>query len=276
MTEHVRNQLDGTSRPVLRWAGAKQGLAPTLKSLLPPTWGTYYEPMVGAGALFFCIRPRRAVLSDTNHDLVNFYRVLRDRFPQLKRRLQGLSASVDAYYTFRASSPRGLIQRAVRFAYLNRLSWNGLYRVNRLGTFNVPIGDRLPDRMWSMKHLESASEALMTARLRAEDFRIATARAREGDFVFFDPPYPRGATDGIGFNRYAPETFTPKDHEDLAILIRELTSRNVRVMVTIANAEHLRELYPATFRTILVRSKSLISCNGHSRRNVDELVLMNY
>ncbi len=276
MLKHAGNRVDEPSRPVLRWAGAKQALAPTLASLLPQTWGTYFEPMVGGGALFFLVRPPKAVLSDANDELINFYRVLRDRFPELKRRLQGLSASEHTYYAFREWAPRGFIQRAVRFAYLNRLAWNGLYRVNRAGRFNVPIGDRLPGNMWSMKDLERASRALETTRLRTADFQSAAATAKKGDFVFFDPPYPRGAKDGVGFNRYGSAVFSLQDHEDLAALTRELTSHGVKVMVTIANARHLHKLYPAKFRRRLVCSKSLISCNGHDRRNVGELVLMNY
>lgn len=244
MVENEESLGDGPSRPVLRWAGGKQGLAPTLASLLPKSWGTYFEPMVGGGALFFFVRPTKAVLSDTNEELINYYRVLKDRFAELRRRLQKLSASEEAYYAFRESNPPGLIQRAVRFAYLNRLAWNGLHRVNRAGTFNVPIGDRLPDSMWSMKGLERASDALATANLKAADFRTVTQRAKKGDFIFFDPPYPRGAKDKVGFNRYASEFFSVEDHEDLATLTRELTSRRVKVMVTIANASHLAQALP--------------------------------
>ena len=128
---------DEPCRPALRWAGGKYGMAPRLASLLPPTWGTYFEPMAGGAALFFFVLPAKAVLGDVNGELINFYRVLRDRFSELRRRLNKLSASEKMYYAFRESKPRGHVQRAVRFAYLNRLSWNGLYRVNRSGKFNV-------------------------------------------------------------------------------------------------------------------------------------------
>ncbi len=232
--------------------------------------------MAGGAAFFFFVLPSKAVLSDVNAELINFYRVLRDRFPELRRRLNKLSASEDAYYAFRESNPRGHVQRAVRFAYLNRLSWNGLYRVNRSGKFNVPIGDRLPDTMWSMTDLSRASDALSSARLKVADFREVASLAKKGDFVFFDPPYPRGAKDKVGFNRYTADFFLTEDHQNLAEVIEELSKRRVRVMLTLANVAHLHELYPTSLRRRLVRSKALISCNGNNRKSVGELVLTNY
>jgi DNA adenine methylase len=232
--------------------------------------------MAGGAALFFFVLPSKAVLADVNGELINFYRVLRDRFSELRSRLNRLSASENVYYSFRASNPRGYIQRAVRFAYLNRLSWNGLYRVNRAGKFNVPIGDRLPEFMWSMSDLLRASHALSNARLEVADFRKVASQARKGDFVFFDPPYPRGAKDKVGFNRYTADFFSTEDHENLAEVIEELSKRKVRVMLTLANAAHLHELYPESLHRKIIRSKSLISCNGNDRRGVGELVLTNY
>lgn len=267
---------DYRCRPALRWAGGKNAMAPRLASLLPPTWGTYFEPMAGGAALFFFILPSKAILSDVNAELINFYRVLKVSFPELRRRLNKLAASQHAYYAFRKSTPQGRVQRAVRFAYLNRLAWNGLYRVNRAGQFNVPIGDRLPDTMWSMADLSRASRALANATLKVGDFQEVVSRARKGDFVFFDPPYPRGAKDKVGFNRYAVDFFSTRDHELLATLVEELSKRRVKVMLTLANAAHLNELYPDSLRRRLVRSKALIACNGSDRRRVGELVLTNY
>jgi DNA adenine methylase len=232
--------------------------------------------MAGGAALFFFVLPSKAVLADVNGELINFYRVLRDRFSELRRRLNKLSASENVYYAFRESNPRGQVQRAVRFAYLNRLAWNGLYRVNRSGKFNVPIGDRLPESMWSMTDLLRASHALSSARLKVADFRKVASLSKKGDFVFFDPPYPRGAKDNVGFNRYTADCFSTEDHENLAEVIEELSKRKVRVMLTLANAAHLHELYPESLRRRLVRSKALISCNGNDRKGVGELVLTNY
>ncbi len=251
-------------------------MASKLASLLPSNWNRYVEPMSGGAALFFYVLPARAVLSDLNDELINFYAVLRDRPVQLVRRLKTLRASHESYYALRSSKPRGRIQRAVRFAYLNRLAWNGLYRVNRRGEFNVPIGDRLPPVMWNESDLLNASAALRNAELHTADFRSSARCAAAGDFVFFDPPYPRGSRDQVGFNRYASDFFTVAHHDELARIITDMSRRSVYVMLTLANAEHLDRIYPRSLRRTRVRSKSLIACNSNDRRPVTELILTNY
>lgn len=251
-------------------------MANKLVDLLPKERNNYIEPMAGGAALFFAVHPTHAILADVNNDLINFYAVLKDRPQELFKKLAALSASRERYYAFRSSKPRGSLQRAVRFAYLNRLAWNGLYRVNRRGEFNVPIGDRLPPAMWNESDLLSASGALATTRLIAGDFREVARHAGAGDFVFFDPPYPRGSCDGLGFNRYASRFFAEKDHRDLAELIAELTGLSVKVMLTLANADHLDGLYPGFMARTLVTSKALIACNGAGRKSVGELILTNY
>jgi DNA adenine methylase len=247
-----------------------------LAQLLPDKWCTYFEPMAGAAALFFASQSSPAVLADINSELINFYSILKSRPIDLIRGLTSLTASRDQYYAFRASRPREHLQRAIRFAYLNRLAWNGLYRVNRRGDFNVPIGDRLPANMWDAEELLAASRALSSAQLISGDFRKTARRATADDFVFFDPPYPRGARDRIGFNRYSRHFFTEDDHRDLARIIGSLTDKSVKVMVTLAKADHLDGLYSPSMRRTTVTSKALIACNGTDRRSVGELILTNY
>jgi DNA adenine methylase len=256
--------------------GGKSVMVSKLASLLPPRWNRYIEPMSGGAALFFHVQPARAVLADINSDLITYYSVLRDNPTELVRRLQSLTASRDHYYALREFRPRGRIQKAVRFAYLNRLAWNGLYRVNRDGRFNVPIGDRLPAAMWSEANLLRASAVLANARLVNSDFRTTARRAAAGDFVFFDPPYPRGCREQVGFNRYASDVFTVKEHRELADIITDMTRRSVQVMLTLTEADHLEEIYPRSLHRNRFESKALIACNGSDRRNVTELILTNY
>lgn len=263
-------------RPVVRWAGGKSIMIGKLASLLPPTWNTYVEPMAGGAALFFYARPVRAVLADINSELITYYSVLRDDPVGLIRCLRSLTASPKHYYALRASRPRGEMQRAVRFAYLNRLAWNGLYRVNRSGQFNVPIGDRLPSVMWNEADLLKASTALSTARLVTGDFRATAQQATAGDLVFLDPPYPRGCRETVGFNRYARDFFTVSDHQDLADIVSDMTRRSVKVMLTLADADRFEKIYPRQMHRARVRSKALIACNGSDRRHVAELILTNY
>jgi DNA adenine methylase len=130
--------------------------------------------------------------------------------------------------------------------------------------------------MWSEEELLQASSALTSAELVAGDFRETAERATAGDLVFFDPPYPRGSRDGVGFNRYASQFFLEKDHRALADIIEELTRKSVLVMLTIAGLEYLEHLYPRTMRRKLTTSKSLIAGNGSYRREVRELILTNY
>lgn len=263
-------------RPVVRWAGGKSVMVNMLANRLPREWNRYVEPMSGGAALFFHLRPERALLADTNPDLIAFYSVLKNRAGELTKRLNSLTASREQYYAVRASRPRGPIQRAVRFAYLNRLAWNGLYRVNRSGEFNVPIGDRLPSVMWREAELLEASAALAGARLLVSDFRATARRVAAGDFVFFDPPYPRGSRETMGFNRYASDFFTFADHADLAGVVTDLTRRSVQVMITLPDARNFAGIYPASLRRTRVESNALIACNGSDRKRVSELILTNY
>jgi DNA adenine methylase len=246
-----------------------------ITSLLPPAWDRYFEPMAGGAALFFRTCPIRATIADINPELINFYTILRESPELLVKRLVSLRASRDLYYALRQSAPTSALGRAVRFVYLNRLAWNGLYRVNRDGKFNVPIGDRLPTSLWDFAELRQASAALSNATLRVADFAHVLRYAREGDFVFLDPPYPRGATDA-GFNRYASAFFTSHDHRRLSLAVERLSGRGVMVMLALADRTEFRQLYPRKLRSEVVRSKALMACNGHHRRDVAELLLLNY
>jgi DNA adenine methylase len=232
--------------------------------------------MAGGAALFFRNRPEPATLGDINAELMNFYAVLKVDFDRLRRALRPLRASHELYYQFRSRSPRTTLERAVRFAYLNRLAWNGLYRVNQHGHFNVPIGDRLPAKLWDFDELREASKALSGASLLTGDFSHALRYARTGDFVFIDPPYPRGAADTVGFNRYARCFFTADDHKRLATAVTRLSARRVLVMLLLADRRQLRRLYPTEMTCYASTSKALMSCNGVNRRPVRELILVNY
>ena len=264
------------ARPVLRWAGGKRRLVPRLVKLLPARSGNYFEPMAGSAALFFYIAPRRAVVADTNPELMNFYRVLRNSPLPLTRRLAALHASRTLYYKMRERKPRSRLGRAVRFAYLNRLCWNGLHRVNREGDFNVPIGDRRPEKLWSSTDLLQAAKLLRNAKLLRADFESTMRRLKRGDFVFLDPPYPRGAREGSWFNRYCRDLFSLDDHRRLGKLATKLDKRGVLLMILVASEPEILRYYPRYFRRTELRSKSLISGKTSSRRTIGEVVLTNY
>lgn len=267
---------DGFGSPILRWAGGKSNLLPLLLELLPAKWRRYVEPMVGGGALFFRLAPRESMLADINDDLINFYKILKEKPTELIDTLMRLRASPRHYYRLRAQRQGNPVQRAVRFAYLNRLCWNGLYRVNGRGEFNVPIGDRLPRRLWNEADLKCAARALRSVRLLSGDFEETLCHVRGDDFVFLDPPYPRGSREALGFNRYSPGRFTLEDHRRVAGWVEKLTEVGAKVMLTLAHSTTICSQYPDSLDRRVITSDSLISCNGASRRKVQEVVLRNY
>lgn len=247
-----------------------------LKSLLPKKFDRYLEPMVGGGALFFALQPEKSILADINRDLINYYQVLRDDTDQLLQNLRRLKATTDLYYKLRNYRPRLPLAKAIRFAYLNRLCWNGLYRENLKGHFNVPIGSRLPATMWNIYSLKSAATILSKSQLIHAPFEASLVRARPGDFVFLDPPYPRGAYKSLGFNRYSKKIFSLDSHRKLAQCITALTNRKVKVMLTISNTAEIASIYPKHLHRTHAKSMALISCNGSSRHQIKELILRNY
>jgi DNA adenine methylase len=268
---------DGTGpTPCLRWAGGKRRQLAYLEPLVPTEYNRYFEPMVGAAALFLRLQPSQAILGDSNAELIGFYEVLRDNTEELIARLRRFKASEKGYYEVRAMEPICPIDRAARFAFLNRLAWNGVYRVNKEGKFNVPFGKRIPSEMWDYPNLRAMARALKTASLFRGDFEECTAAAESGDFVFIDPPYPRGANDGMGFNRYTTRFFSYEDHERLARSASDLVSRGVLVMIAESAHPDISTLYSERFNRLTIEGKALIAGKAEARRTVRELLLYSY
>jgi len=296
--------------PFLKWAGGKGQLLPELLRRVPPDIDGYYEPMVGGGALFFALagdeerRPRRAVLNDANADLVTAYTVVRDLVEPLIGRLEGYArAYLDAdaeerarlYYEVRAAEPDGDIERAARLLFLNRTCFNGLYRVNRAGRFNVPHGRYARPRILDADALRAASAALADVELRCGDVADACARAGRGDLVYLDPPFvPLSATSS--FTDYTKGSFGLADQRRLRWLIDDLTERGACVMLSNSPAEWVRAAYEtarfavtppagdgspgldATYvhhRIDEVQARRMINSRGDRRSAITELIVMN-
>ncbi len=232
--------------------------------------------MVGGGSLFFALSPTNSILADINCDLINYYSVLKNNFSDLVRELQILKASEELYYQMREYKPRTALNRAKRFAYLNRLCWNGLYRENKDGGFNVPFGGRSPKTMWSFDHLKLCSKSLSDTKFYCADFSKTLSYVQKNDFVFLDPPYPKGSNSGLGFNRYNKEKFNYKDHRRIVEFVNQIDAKGAYFMVTISNGDVLRDLYPTNLNFQEVESKTLISCNGETRGKSLELIIKNY
>jgi DNA adenine methylase len=247
-----------------------------LGGFLPQDYGTYYEPMVGSGALFFAVAPSTAVVADINCELIEFYRVVRREPRKLHALLDRSPVNKATYYSIRARRPENPLARAARFFYLIRLSWNGLYRVNQMGEFNVPYGGRRPHQLLELERAIAAAKVLRSTRLICGDFQQTTMGARRGDFVYFDPPYPKGSTNGNGFARYSATGFTLTDHARLASHATRLADRGVFVMITEAARKELLSLFPRDFHVTLVRNPSLIAADALQRRDAYEAILTSY
>lgn len=232
--------------------------------------------MVGSGALFFSVIPERAFLADINCELINFYRVLRTQPQNLHEAVCRLAADEEAYYSLRAACPTNPLSRAARFFYLVRLSWNGLYRVNKEGAFNVPYGGRKPKQLLSFQAAQAASQALKNTRLLCGDFERTTLGIKSEDFVYFDPPYPKGASQGNGFSRYSSTGFTLDDHKRLAQYGAQLADKGVHVLVTEAARKEILKFYSESFYVTFVRTSSLIAADSEFRREVYEAILTSY
>jgi DNA adenine methylase len=265
----------GPATPFLKWAGGKASLLPELMKHIPGRVRRYHEPFVGGGAMFFAVAPRRAVLSDANGELIHCWRQVRDDVHAV---LDALSEHVydrARFEAVRALDPVRLpaAERAARFIYLNKTCFNGLWRVNRAGRFNVPFGRYKNPTFHDPGLLLRASRALRDVQIHRAPFEIALQRAAPGDFVYLDPPYdPVSQT--ASFTSYTRDAFTWADQERLAAECASLDRRGVRFLLSNSATPRIRALYRA-FEQRLVRAPRHISCKGGGRGHVDELLVFN-
>lgn len=262
-------------RPFLKWPGGKRWAASKIAALVRTHLsGRYYEPFLGGAAVFFHLRPEQAILGDINADLVNVYRVIRERADDVKAALRQLSVSKRRYDIVRSSTPRSQLDRAVRFLYLNRTCFGGIYRLNKSGRFNVPYGggQRTPQLLWKTDLLENAASALDGAELVTEDFGSALKKAGKGDVVYCDPAYTV-AHDNNAFVRYNESNFSWDDQIRLAKLAKSAVARGAVVIVSNAHHKSIRSLYPTASRNVLHRT-SLINPAAENRRAVSEYLLV--
>jgi len=262
-------------KPIIRWAGGKSRIVNELLNLAPNQYCRYFEPMLGSGALFFGLEPRLAYLSDSNPELVTFYECLKFRCEELIDALTAVGSDRHTFLALRRQEPTDQLARACRFAVLTRLCWNGLYRVNKDGKFNTPYGGRGPSILYDQDKLRLASHLLSTVEIQCHDYKCIFDDLREGDFLFLDPPYHKGARDGLGFNRYTDAFFTERDHRLLAEFVRQASAGGVQIMITTANDDRLTKLFgPGFTRTDLV-TPCLIG-KASARRLSSESVIINY
>lgn len=261
--------------PFLKWVGGKTSLLPELLKHIPARLRRYHEPFLGGGALFFAVRPRRALLNDNNPELVHCYEQVRDDVYGVLDALARHVYERSHFESVRALEPLRLApaERAARFIYLNKTCFNGLWRVNRAGRFNVPFGRYKNPRFADPASLITASHALRGVQIRHAPFEEALAKASPGDFVYLDPPYdPVSPT--ASFASYTAGGFTWEDQKRLAHACVVLNRRGVRFLLSNSATERIRALYTG-FEQRLVRAPRFINSKADGRGHVDELLVFN-
>lgn len=273
------NNKDGKLAPFVKWAGGKRQLLREIKSLSPRSFGRYIEPFVGGGVVYLTLRPRRAVLGDANIDLIECYAVIRNHVDELIEALCTYASHVldeQFYYRVRGQDVAKLcaIERAARFIFLNKTCYNGLYRVNRSGHFNVPFGkhDR-PPHLFDEVNLRAISHLLQNAELLACDFEKTVASALKSDFVYFDPPYHHPTNSH--FTAYSINGFGEEDHVRLAKVFHTLHERECKLLLSNSATNLVLELYK-DFTIIPVMTNRSINCVASKRRNFPQVLIMNY
>ncbi len=261
-------------RSPLRWAGSKRQIAPTLRAFWSDTFSRYIEPFAGSACLFFEIKPARALLGDLNWELISALQQIRDNPHELVDRLQQFPVGEKAYYAIRRAVPQRMsaLDVAARFLYLNRYCFNGLYRTNRAGTFNVPYGPPKSGLGIDRDLLFAASAALQSADLVRGDFQTTADKAEPGDFVYMDPPYV--VAQRRVFAEYCPQSFAVRDLIRLADTIASLHARNVHFLVSYADCAEARKLF-CRWSPRRVRTRRNIAGFAGSRRNSYELLASN-
>ncbi len=265
-------------RPILKWAGGKRSLVPRILQELPKQIETYYEPFVGGAAVFLALaeekRFKRAVITDKNEQLVNLYKVVRDDLGKLLKKLEALQdrTSEEEYYEIRAGKPSNKIERAARLIYLNKTGYNGLYRVNSKGGFNVPYGRYKRPKIYDPERLAIAAGALQDVTIRVADFEESCVEARKGDAVYLDPPYmPLSKT--ASFSAYHSEAFGLAEHERLAKAFGKLVKRGVTAILSNSATPETRALYKS-FKCSDVFVRRPINSIASRRGAVSELLVV--
>ncbi|HXI69082.1 MAG TPA: Dam family site-specific DNA-(adenine-N6)-methyltransferase [Verrucomicrobiae bacterium] len=264
--------LDGNFeklKPLFRWAGGKRRLLSQILPLIPKKYNHYYEPFCGGAALFFELNPANATLGDTNEELINCYKQVKASPEEVIAALRKLENIKADYYKIRGKVPTSLIERAARLFYLMELSFNGIYRVNSSGEFNVPYGDKA-DKKFDFERIRSVSKSFAATQFVCGDFAMTVKNAKEGDLVYFDPPYTV-AHGNNGFIQYNERIFSWAGQIRLAKLAEKLAQRGCYVIISNAAHASIAEIY-SSFKTQTVVRHSAVGGLPKARKHIAEFV----
>jgi DNA adenine methylase len=268
---------------LVKWAGGKKQLLEQFKSFFPEKIERYFEPFVGGGAVaFFLLKNnpeiQKIYLSDINEELITTYNVVKNNLDDLIALLKEykIKHNKEFYYKIRGEDIKklNLIQIAARFIYLNRTCFNGLYRVNSKGKFNVPIGSYKNPGICNEEDLRVISSFLQKDDIKVNQFFNAVKEAKKGDFIYFDPPY-YPLKKGKSFTTYTSGNFLEKEQEQLAEVFKELDKRGCKVMLSNSDTEFIKNLYK-DYNLHFVKATRMINCDATKRGKINELVVTNY
>lgn len=276
----VLEKTNNITYPIIKWAGGKRQLLSQLLECLPKSFNRYFEPFVGGGALFFEIQPENGYISDTNEELINLYCTVRDNVYELIDDLNKHENTKEYFLKIRnldrTSKYKDIsnVERASRFIYLNRTCFNGLYRVNSQGQFNVPFGKYKNPKIVNIDNLLNCSVLLKNTEIRYADFSMVLDSAKKGDFIYFDPPYvPLSQTSS--FTSYTKEGFGMNEQVKLKEVCDELNYKGVKFMLSNSDTNIVRNLY-ADYNVETVFASRQVNANANGRGKITEVIVRNY
>lgn len=268
----------------VKWAGGKTQLLSQFEPLIPDDFNYYVEPFIGSGAMFFFMKknfePDNIIISDNNEELINVYKMVQNNLEELLVLLQEHknNHSKEYYYEIRSTlvEELSLLERAARFLYLNKTCFNGLYRVNSKGLFNVPIGSYKNPNIVNEKNLREANELLDGVTIKLQPFEKSLENVKQGDFVYFDPPYyPLSKT--ANFTSYTKNAFLDEEQNKLADVYHEMDQLSCKLMLSNSDTPFIHNLYSGNgYRVEKVKARRMINSNASKRGAIDEVLVMNY
>jgi len=260
--------------PVFRWAGSKRKSLPVLADFWKPTFNRYVEPFVGSAALFFRVEPAVALLGDINADLIEAYEVIRDRPDDVHRAVSRIPRTETHYYKVRAleTAEMNSLTKAVRFVYLNRYCFNGIYRTNRDGKFNVPYANKKPGTIPPIEDFRKCASLLERATLKSSDFGSILSTVRKGDFVYLDPPY--AVNSRRVFKQYGKKEFGEPDLARLGLHLENINRKGASFVASYADCREARSLF-AKWITRKIQVRRNVAGFVSARRLAVEIVATN-
>jgi DNA adenine methylase len=263
-------------KPFVKWAGGKRQTIQEIKKRMPEKYNRYLEPFLGGGAVFFSLNFKSAVIGDINEELINTYNIIKNNIKDLIDSLKKHYYDKEYYYEIRALNPQKLdeIERAGRFIFLNRTCFNGLYRVNKKGLFNVPFGRYKSPLICDEKNLKLVSKKLKSVEIKCGDYKEIVSCAQKNDFIYFDPPY-MPLTETSNFVNYNKNGFSKTDQIELRDLFAALSNKGVFCLLSNSYTEEIINLY-SEFNIDTIKAYRNINSRVEGRGKIKEVVIKNY